>query len=132
MLELTKKREYTFPLKYKEAELTFTFKFKYAEERDYKAVSDIIRNSMVDKPDDERARTKAVNDNVINIEYAMLRQCLIGCEGITVDGEPVKITKDDGSIDKEAQLEVFDFIIKQTELYEKIKLAYTGVTPKNS
>ena len=126
MLDLSTKREYTFKQDTEFGELTFTFKFKYVEDKDYSTLLKLVTESK-----DEKDYTKKLRDNYLNIEYKSLRKCLIGCTGISIDGKEVKII-DRGVIDKKAQKDVFDYIVRDKKLYGEIKEAQEGINSKNS
>ncbi len=126
--DLEKEKEKQEPI-----EFSVTFDFPIAEDIDYVK----IRKKMEGKEklvtfDEETKKDKEIEAGVYNAFLYTLRTALVDCEGILLpDGEPIKITDDDGKIIEVNQKGVFNAIRQEADLFDKITLAYQGLSEKN-
>lgn len=135
--------------------LELTCKFLRTEQMDYR----YVRQALRDMPENEKklkkkelkeaaskgtvplktmtevqADDKAINTYMLNLRKSMVS--LTHGDGTPIldedTGEPVVLVNEDGSINEEEQMAVFDWVKANNELFEKVNLANGGeVDSKN-
>ena len=118
-------------------EFSVTFQFKIAEDLDYVELRDKAENKKELITYDENNKETKQDMGTWNAFLYILRTSLVEVNGIFLPGStdekplPLMITKEDGSIDVECQKAVFEAIRVETELFDKIILAFQGLNSKN-
>ena len=113
-------------------EFSVTFDFVVGEDIDYVA----LREKMEDKKDlvtyDENNKETRIEAGIYNAFLYTLRTSLVGCEGILLpDGNPIVIRNENGKINESYQKAVFEGIRTESDLFDKITLAYQALNEKN-
>jgi len=132
------KREVTFhhtyvPKEGEPIEFSVTFKFTASEDIDYVQ----LRDKAADKTpliveDKETGKETKTEMGTYNAFLYTLRTSLISCEGIEdPEGKKIVITDDNGKINEDNQIAVFESIRSEQELFDKIIVAYVGHKEKN-
>jgi hypothetical protein len=106
--------------------IKFHFKIPASEDVDYTE----LRKKLYAGDEIKTEDTKT--PGAYNAYLYSLRTALVKCEGIEDEnGKPIIITDNDGVINEDYQIAVFELIKFDTELMKKVVVAYTGVSEKN-
>lgn len=110
---------------YDQGDIQFSlfFEFPYKEERDYNKLREKLSRG------DEESETVSAG----NLAMYTIRSSMKDCEGIVdEEGNPIKLTKEDGSIDEAMQLELFEQVTDLPGVLPDLMVLYTGIDVKNS
>lgn len=137
MFVVNTKREVTFHHKVVQekgepVEFSVTFKFAASEDVDYVKLREKASDKTPLVVEDENGKINKTDMGTYNAFLYTLRTGLQACEGIVDgNGDPVSIKNDKGVVDEDIQIAVFEAVKAETELFNKVTVAYIGDKEKN-
>ncbi len=114
-------------------DISVTFDFIKSEDMDYVSIRDKLSDKKPILVENEKGKIDKKDVSTYNALLFLLRVSLVSCTGIADEEEnPIIITGEDGKVNETNQVAVFEAVKAIPELFDKVVLAYTGLSSKNS
>lgn len=126
-MKIRTKRDFVIEHKFEDVDslVKFYFKVPASEDVDWEKLRKKLEITEIKS--EQKNNPAAYNAYLYSI-----RTALVNCEGIEDEnGNPIIITDNDGVINTDYQIVVFELIKLDADLMQKVITAYTGISEKN-